>query len=31
MCEMIKKIKNSFVNEPVNLGRQSELDVAKGI
>ena len=28
---MIKKIKNSFVNEPVNLGRQSELDVAKGI
>ena len=28
---MIKKIKNSFVNKPVNLGRQSELDVAKGI
>ena len=28
---MIKKIKNCFVNEPVNLGRQSELDVAKGI
>ena len=28
---MIKKIKNCFVKEPVNLGRQRELDVAKGI
>ena len=28
---MIKKIKSCFANEPVNLGRQSELDVAKGI
>ena len=28
---MIKKIKNCFAKEPVNLGRQSELDIAKGI
>ena len=28
---MIKAIKNCFVNEQVNLGRQKELDIAKGI
>ena len=28
---MINKIKNCFAKDPVNLGRQSELDVAKGI
>ena len=28
---MIKAIKNCFVEERVNLGRQKELDIAKGI
>lgn len=28
---MITKIKKCFANEPVNLGRQKELDVAKGL
>ena len=28
---MIRKIRNCFSKEPVNLGRQTELDIAKGI
>ena len=28
---MIKKIKNCFAKDPVNLGRQKELDIAKGM
>ena len=28
---MISKIRNCFEKEPVNLGRQNELDIAKGI
>lgn len=28
---MMKQIKNCFVKEPVNFGRQRELDIAKGI
>ena len=28
---MIKAIQNCFVKEQVNLGRQKELDIAKGI
>ena len=28
---MISKIKNCFAKEPINLGRQKELDIAKGI
>ena len=28
---MIEKMKNCFAKEPVNLGRQKELDIAKGI
>ena len=28
---MIKAIQNCFVKEQVNLGRQNELDIAKGI
>lgn len=28
---MIKQIKNCFAKEPVNLGRQKELDIAKGM
>ena len=28
---MFKKIINCFSNDPVNLGRQREIDIAKGI
>ena len=28
---MISKIKDCFNKEPINLGRQTELDIAKGI
>ena len=28
---MIRKIRDCFNKEPVNLGRQTELDIAKGI
>ena len=28
---MISKIKSCFTKEPINLGRQKELDIAKGI